>query len=81
MALTATATDVTRWVIFRTLSMIDPVQIVHSPDKPNMFYSIARTDDLPTVAFSFLLEELRGQLTKMGRTIVFCNKYDDVTSL
>ena len=52
MALTATATDVTRSTIFKVLNMVNPIMITHSPDKSNLFYIVLSTDELITQVFS-----------------------------
>ena len=81
MALTATATDVTRSTIFKVLNMVNPVMITHSPDKSNLFYCVLSTDELITQVFSPLLQILKKERTNLGRTIIFCYNYNDVTTL
>lgn len=80
MALTATATKATRQFVIRKLNMYDPVIISISPMKTNLVYSVGRKTDMME-AFTPVCERLITEGISMGRTIIFCKKYDEVTSL
>ena len=80
MALTATATNTTRQVIFKSLCMHKPTIVYVSPMKNNIIYAVKRKTSLST-DFACLLRELENNRTRMGRVIIFCKKYPDVTAI
>ena len=73
LALTATATSITKGLISRSLRLDDPLVISVSPDRPNVHYSVVRISvrDV-TVPFKWLVEELQRERRNLGKTIVFC---------
>ena len=80
MALTATATVSTRKEIIKSLDMQDPVIVSVSPMKGNIHYCVARKTTL-SEAFRPICEKLARQRISTDRMIVFCQTYDDVTSV
>lgn len=80
MALTATATMQTRKEVIRLTGMHKPVLVLKSPEKPNTFYSVEMKGELEE-SFYFLAEKLRSLRTKMEKTIIFCQTYNDCSQL
>jgi len=80
MALTATATNTTRASVIRTLNMQKPTVISVPPVKDNIIYAVAEKSSINR-AFIPLAEGLREKRTEMGRTLIFCRRYDEMTSI
>ena len=74
MALTATATHMSRIRIIHSLRMNDPFLIYVSPHKKNIVYTVRPKPVLEDFisALSCTLQNLR---TSMPRTIIFCRRY------
>ena len=77
MALTATATKSTRHEIIKSLDMQKPVIVSVPPVKDNC------VSDKSTITFSLgpICDRLAHQRTEMGRTVIFCRTYDEVTAI
>lgn len=71
MALTATATTVTRQKIVRALCMKRCYSITTNPPKENVFYAIEVKTDLQE-AFAPIVEELIMKRKAAPRMIIFC---------
>ena len=80
MALTATTTIKSRNEICRALGMKIPVVVSQSPNK-SITYSVFRKLNDMEATFGPLLEELWKERNLMDRTLIFCQKYDDITSI
>lgn len=80
LALTATASHTTFTTVCKRLSLINPILIGCSPQRPNIIYSVK---PLPSV--EELCYELSDGLKKLGKmypkTIVFCRSYSDCSAL
>ena len=81
MALTATATIKSRKEICHALGMKNPVVVSQSPNKSNITYSVLRKLNDMEATLGPLLEELQKERNLMDRTLIFCQKYDDVTGI
>jgi superfamily II DNA helicase RecQ len=85
MALTATATVETQRTIIHTLHMDKNICIIaQSPVKPNMKFVVGERK--PKLSDSMdclqpLLAELQQLRTKCPRTLIFCQRYKDCTSI
>ena len=79
MALTATATAVTRHSIVKSLRMIDPSIVFVCPDKRNIKYQVVNISKLQD-AFDDLLSQLKQCNVDTPRVIIFCQTYNDCTS-
>lgn len=79
MALTATATNKTRAHIIRTLNMQRPTVVSIPPIKDNIMYAVAQKSSIDS-AFLPLAKQLAEQRTEMGRVILFCRTYDELTA-
>lgn len=79
MALT-TATKSTRRAVIRTLNMHKTVVVSKPPVKNNIIYSVARKMDIYH-AFVPICDKLKVEGILMGRIIIFCRKYSEVTTL
>ena len=80
MALTATATVSSRNEIIRSLDMQKPVVVSVPPIKENIFYCILEKSTI-NVSLGPLCDRLSSRRTSMGKTIIFCRTYDEVTSI
>ena len=78
MALTATATTSSRTEIISSLDMQKPVIVSVPPIEDNIFYCVLESSTLST-SFGPLCDRLAARRTTIGRTIIFCRKYDEVT--
>ena len=80
MALTATATRATFEVVKERLSLIDPVVVGVSPNRPNIFLSV-----VPAIKLESLAENICSTLKKerihYPKTVVFCRSYQDCMNL
>ena len=79
MALTATATTATRECVIKSLDMQKPTLVSVSPFKHNIVYAVAKKSSISS-AFEPLAKQLAEKRTDMGRTIIFCRKYTEVTA-
>ena len=80
IALTATATNTTRAAIIKTLDMQRPAVVSIYPGKDNIVYYVAEMCSI-SVSLAPNCDKLAIQRTKMGRVIVFCRTYDEVTAI
>ena len=74
IALTATATKLTKETILNILLMEKPFEIQESPNKPNVTYSVKciQKDEDHEMYFEFLVKELKSKGTSCERTIIYC---------
>lgn len=79
MALTATATNSTRASIIKSLDMQKPTLVSVPPFKDNIVYAVTEKTSI-SHAFIPLAKRLAEKRTDMGRTLIFCRKYDEVTA-
>ena len=70
MALTATATKITRQQVCRRLGMVKPVLVTASPNRPNIKFIVQPADNIEET-FSPLVEELR-RLCVMLKKTIYC---------
>lgn len=80
MALTATATKVTRQEVCRLLGMPSPYIVSISPNRENIKYMLKPACDIE-LTFTPLVEELRSYRTSIGKVIVFCRSHDDCSHI
>ena len=80
MALTATATVSTRREIIKILDMQKPVIVSIPPIKDNLFFCATPRGSI-SLSLSPISDILIRQRTAMGRIIIFCSTYDEVTSI
>lgn len=80
MALTATVTHATFKIIKQRLSLIDPVVVAVSPNRPNIFLSV-----VPAMKLESLVENicnaLKRERVNYPKTVVFCRSYQDCINL
>ena len=81
MALTATPTTQLREDVTKTLGMITPTTIVHSPDKVNIRYSYIVITGTLEKNFQLILNELRQKRVSLPRIIIFCKVKADCGQL
>jgi len=81
MALTATATKSTRMEVCKSIGLIQPVMVLHSPEKSNIIYKVLEKTDGFEETFTPLVEELRVKSIKMEKTIIFCRTYDQTSHI
>lgn len=74
VALTATATKLTRDTILSLLNMANVVEIKESPNKLNVAYVVQYMDKDTELEFyfSWLTDELKHSQEKTDRTIIYC---------
>ena len=74
VALTATATKLTKETILSVLLMENPDEIKESPNKLNVTYVVEcmKKDSDHEVYFGWLVDELRRKQASSPRTIVYC---------
>lgn len=74
IALTATATKLTKETILNILLMEKPFEIQESPNKPNITYIVKcmQKVDEHELYFEWLVDELRSKRTSCKRTIIYC---------
>ena len=74
VALTATATKLTKDTILNLLSMEGAVEITESPNKLNVAYVVQYMDKNTELEFYFawLTDELKRDREKTERTIIYC---------
>ena len=77
MALTATTTKHTRKNVCKSLSLLNPIMILRSPEKCNIVYKVSlKVADIEEKFAS--LAEVR---KKRRNTVIFCRKYDDTSHI
>ena len=79
MPVTATGTTATRESVIKSLDMQKPTLVYVSPFKHNIVYAVAKKSCICS-AFEPLAKQLAEKRTDMGRTMIFCRKYDEVTA-
>lgn len=74
IALTATATKVTKETIYNILLMENPVEVQEGPNKSNVTYIVQcmQKDTEHEFYFEWLVEELNSKGTLCERTIIYC---------
>ena len=77
MALTATATKSTRKVVINRLSMINPIIISVTPNKPNIMYKVVDKSPIDSVVAP-IVRLLRTHGTNTDRTIIYCRYCKEV---
>lgn len=80
MALTATATKVTRRAVCQVLGITSAV-IAQIPDRLNIKYSVHANPGSLEEAFAPLVEEIKNKRTTMDRVIIYCRTYDDCSMI
>ena len=81
MALTATATVSTRREIIKILDMQKPVIVSIPPIKDNLFFCASPRGSISLSLSPIISDILIRQRIAMGRIIIFCSTYDEVTSI
>ena len=74
LALTATAARQTRDQIFEMLEMKLPVEILESPNRPNVTFVVQKIDNSTPMVdnFRYLADELKSTCLNTKRTIIYC---------
>ena len=80
MALTATATRTLRFDVCKILGVGDPHVVTVSPHKSNILLSVSTFESLE-VTFMPIMEKLRTEQIRMGRTIIFCQQQETCARL
>ena len=82
MALTATATKTTRASIIKLLDMHTPTVVSVHPGKNNIMtlYYVKEKSSI-SGSFAPICDKLAEKRTRMGRMIIFCHMYDEVTAI
>ena len=60
--------------------MQEPVVVTVPPVKKNIFFCVAEKTTI-SVSLGPLVDRIGQRRTSMGRTIIFCRTYDEVTSI
>ena len=81
VALTATATTMTRRTITASLRMKNPTTVSLSPNHNNIRYSVQCVSEDFSVVFHWLFEELLMKGQKTNKTIVFCRTIETCARL
>ena len=81
MALTATATVAARREIIANLCMQDCYEVVRSPNKLNIKYSVELKPEDALTAFLPLIESVENYGVKSDRYIVFCSTYTKCSTI
>ena len=80
MALTATASPLTRECIIRSLFMVQPKIVYATPQKKNIMYSVKKK-----IGIEDFVREIATQILAVGkympRMIVFCKQYDQCSAM
>lgn len=79
MALTATATKYTRKYICKSLSLVDPVMILRSPEKDNIVFKVCEKTGILEEVFALLVEKLRRKRRSMEKTVIFCRTFEETS--
>ena len=80
MALTATATKTTRASIIKLLDMHTPTVVSVHPGKNNIMYYVNEKSSI-SGSFTPICDKLAEKSTAMGRMIILCHTYDEVTAI
>ncbi len=72
LALTATASTATRSILNQALGLRNAVQIVKSPDRPNIFLCVKKVHPGPETTFCWLLQRLNTLGINCPRVLVYC---------
>lgn len=80
IALTATATKLLRSKIIEIIGLQNPQIIAVSPCKANIMYSVSKFVSVET-SFGPLLEQIKKLGVSLPRTIIYCRRYEDTSSL
>lgn len=80
MALTATATKETRDKVITSLGMSDVEIVSVSPEKSNITYIVRGFESL-SVTFGPIARALKVNQTSFAKTIIFCQRVEDCSSL
>ena len=78
MALSATCTLTLKKKVLSSLNLENAVTISISPNRPNIKYSVCRTDKSLNSALFWLVDALNEEQETFPRCIVFCNSIKDV---
>ena len=81
VALTATATKLTCKTIIHHLGMREPHMIQQSPNRANIRYAVIKTSRDISIAFQWLVHELRKQRRALPCTVVFCRSITTCSKL
>lgn len=83
MAVTATATQKTRYIICNVLRLQDFVDIFQSPNKANITFAVQYMNKQITLIdhFKWLLLELKNEKASTGRTIIYCQTIKQCSQL
>ena len=81
MALTATATKVTRRSVERSLGMVSAMIVCDPPNRPNIKYNVCLNPGTLEVVFAPLMEELRSNRNQMDKVIIYCRTYDSCSMI
>ena len=73
MALTATITKLSYSTIKSSLGMINPYEVIMSPNKENIHYSVIGRMSLQDLAEK-LSDSLRKEKMKYPKTVIFCRR-------
>ena len=80
--MTATATQETRNVIIRDLSMTEPVLLLADVNRPNIRYSLVEIDHKSLYAhFKWIINELELKGCEAKKVLVFCRRKEHVKEL
>lgn len=80
MALTATATRLSRGKILQSLRMVTPIIVNVSPHKKNIVYTVLPKPELKDF-ISCIVEGLKTLRVNMPRTIIFCRRYKECAEM
>jgi len=80
LALTATATKDTYQVVCSRLSLVDPVVIGLSPDRPNLMLNVVGKPSINEYCKQ-LSQDFKLKRMEFPKTIIFCHNYQDVSDM
>ena len=80
MALTATATKRTFEVVSERLGLLDPMVVAVSCNRPNILLQVQPKQNLEEFSF-YISQNIKVQKSEYPRTIIFCQNYQDCTTL
>ena len=78
--MTATATSMLRRCVIKMLGMRNTVTITENIDKINIVYSVLPFESVET-SFSYMIQRLQKERTRMPRTIIYCQTQDKCAQL
>ena len=82
VAMTATATQETRNVIIRDLSLTEPVLLLADVNRPNIRYSLVEIDHRSLyIHFKWIIDELESKGCEAKKVLVFCRRKEHVKEL